>query len=241
MVRSFKYCLASLKGYTKDLVEYKKQIKDIESDLKQKRAEKDAIDIKSANAFLIKTRDILRDIETIFKTTKERKFDEFIDMLKAKSNKIFERINVESFTGTIVFRKKLIGGKTSIIIELQEDGRTFHKPNQSLLTSMHISILFAISALASELREESYPMIFDAPTSSFGETKSTEFLNFIHETGHQKLLLIKDFLILDDKTKKLAVKKEFSSVKRDKAFWIQLERPFDKKNLKTLNTQVISL
>ena len=230
-----------LKGYNKDLVEYKKQIKDIESDLKQKRAEKDAIDIKSANAFLIKTRDILRDIETIFKTTKERKFDEFIDMLKAKSNKIFERINVESFTGTIVFRKKLIGGKTSIIIELQEDGRTFHKPNQSLLTSMHISILFAISALASELREESYPMIFDAPTSSFGETKSTEFLNLIHETGHQKLLLIKDFLVLDDKTKKLAVKKEFSSVKRDKAFWIQLERPFDKKNLKTLNTQVISL
>ncbi len=230
-----------LKGYNKDLVEYKKQIKDIESDLKQKRAEKDAIDIKSANAFLIKTRDILRDIETIFKSTKERKFDEFIDMLQAKSNEIFERINVESFTGTIVFRKKLIGGKTSIIIELQEEGRTFHKPNQSLLTSMHISILFAISALASELREESYPMIFDAPTSSFGETKSTEFLNLIHETGHQKLLLIKDFLVLDDKTKKLAVKKEFSSVKRDKAFWIQLERPFDKKNLKTLNTQVISL
>lgn len=230
-----------LKGYNKDLVEYKKQIRDIENDLKQKKAEKDAIDIKSANAFLIKTRDILRDVETIFKSTKESKFDEFIEMLQAKSNEIFERINVESFTGTIIFRKKTVGGKTTIVIELQEDGRTFHKPNQSLLTSMHISILFAISALATELREESYPMIFDAPTSSFGETKSAEFLNLIHETGHQKLLLIKDFLVLDGKTKKLSVKKEFSKVKRDKAFWIQLERPFDKKNLKTLNTQVITL
>ena len=84
-------------------------------------------------------------------------------------------------------------------------------------------------------------MIFDAPTSSFGETKSAEFLNLIHETGHQKLLLIKDFLVIDEKTKNLSVKKEFNSIKRDKAFWIQLERPFDKKNLKTLNTQVISL
>jgi DNA sulfur modification protein DndD len=45
---------------------------------------------------------------------------------------------------------------------------------------MHISILFAISELASENREESYPMIFDAPTSSFGETKSAEFLNLIY-------------------------------------------------------------
>jgi DNA sulfur modification protein DndD len=230
-----------LKTYNKDHLDYTKQIKDIDSDLKQKREEKDTIDTKSANTFLIKTRGILRDIEAIFKETKERKFDEFIKMLEEKSNSIFERINVESFTGTIVFTKKTIGGKTNINLEIQEDGRTFYKPNQSLLTSMHISILFAISALAAEKREESYPMIFDAPTSSFGETKSTEFLNLIHETGHQKLLLIKDFIYTDEKTKKLSIKKEFASVKRDKAFWIQLERPFDKKNLKTLNTQVIPL
>ena len=84
-------------------------------------------------------------------------------------------------------------------------------------------------------------MIFDAPTSSFGETKSAEFLNLIYETGNQKLLLIKDFLVTDVKTKKLSVKKEFSSVKRDKAFWVKLERPFNKKDLTTINTQIITL
>ena len=33
-------------------------------------------------------------------------------------------------------------------------------------------------------------MIFDAPTSSFGENKSSEFLNLIFETNNQKILFV---------------------------------------------------
>jgi DNA sulfur modification protein DndD len=124
---------------------------------------------------------------------------------------------------------------------LHEDGRIFYKPNQSLLTSMHISILFAISELASEIQEENFPMIFDAPTSSFGENKTAQFLNLVYETGNQKILLIKDFIQTDKTTKTLLIKKEFENVKRDKAFWVKLERPFDPNNLKTINSQVIAL
>jgi DNA sulfur modification protein DndD len=106
---------------------------------------------------------------------------------------------------------------------------------------MHISILFAISEIASEIQEENFPMIFDAPTSSFGENKTAEYLNLIYETDNQKILLIKDFISTDKETKALTIKKEFENVKRNKAFWIKLERPFDKNNLKTLNTQIITL
>lgn len=238
--------LKSYNGWQKDLVARQKELKDYQSDLTEIEAEltflkeeKDKIDIKTANTFLINTRSILRDIEVIFKDTKERKFDEFISHLQEKSNKIFERINPEAFTGTIVFKRK--GDKSKVHIELQEDGRTFYKPNQSLATSMHIAILFAISELASEYREESYPMIFDAPTSSFGETKTAEFLNLIYETGNQKILLLKDFLVTDEKTKQLSVKPTFVKVKRHKAFWVKLHRPFDKKVLKTLNTEIVNL
>lgn len=220
---------------------YNAILKAVNAELKVKHEEKEKIDRTSANSFLIKTRGILRDIETIFKETKEIKFDEFITKLQSKSNSFFSRINIDSFTGTIVFNKKTSKNKTFVEIELQEDGRTFYKPNQSLLTSMHISILFAISELASETREEKYPMIFDAPTSSFGENKSAEFLNLIYETHNQKILLIKDFLATDNKTKALSIKKEFDNVKRDKAFWVKLERPFDPQNLKTINTQIITL
>lgn len=230
-----------LKHKGKEQIDYQAKLKDIEAQLKIKNDEKDKIDLKSANSFLIKTRAILRDVEIIFNDTKEKKFDEFIEKLQTKSNKIFKDINIDAFTGTIVFNKKSRSNKMIVNIELQEDERPFYKPNQSLLTSMHISILFAISELATEIQEEKFPMIFDAPTSSFGENKTEQFLNLIYETGNQKILLIKDFLYTDKNTKVLSIKDEFKNVKRNKAFWLKLERPFDQNNLKTINTQVITL
>ncbi len=230
-----------LKNRNQDQVDYTTKLKNLESELKAKKEEKDKIDTNSANSFLIKTRNILRDIETIFIDTKEKKFDEFIDKLQTKSNNFFKTINIDAFTGTIVFTRRNKVNRTIDQVELQEDGRTFYKPNQSLLTSMHISILFAISELASEIKEENFPMIFDAPTSSFGENKTAQFLNLIFETENQKILLIKDFLHTDKATKTLSIKKEFENVRRDKAFWVKLERPFDSNNLKTINSQVITL
>jgi DNA sulfur modification protein DndD len=230
-----------LKNRNQDQVDYTTKLKNLESEIKAKKEEKDKIDTNSANSFLIKTRNILRDIETIFIDTKEKKFDEFIEKLQTKSNNFFKTINIDAFTGTIVFTRRNKVNRTIVEVELQEDGRTFYKPNQSLLTSMHISILFAISELASEIKEENFPMIFDAPTSSFGENKTAQFLNLIFETENQKILLIKDFLHTDKITKTLSIKKEFESVRRNKAFWVKLERPFDANNLKTINSQVITL
>jgi DNA sulfur modification protein DndD len=230
-----------LKNRNQDQVDYTSKVKSLISDLKAKKEDKDKIDTSSANSFLIKTRNILRDIETIFIDTKVKKFDEFIEKLQTKSNNFFKTININAFTGTIIFTRRTKVNKTIVEVELHEDGRTFYKPNQSLLTSMHISILFAISELASEIKEENFPMIFDAPTSSFGENKTAQFLNLIFETENQKILLIKDFLHTDKETKTLSIKKEFENVRRDKAFWVKLERPFDSSNLKTINSQVITL
>ena len=222
-------------------VDHKVKLKNIEAALNSKIEEKDKIDTNSANSFLIKTRDILRDIEGIFIETKEKKFDEFIEKLQIKSNTFFRRINIDAFTGSIIFSKRDVGDRKIIEVELQEEDRVFYKPNQSLLTSMHISILFGISELAAEIKEENFPMIFDAPTSSFGENKTSQFLNLINETENQKILLVKDFLHTDKTSKSLSIKKEFENVKRSKAFWVKLERPFDPNNLKTINTQVIPL
>jgi DNA sulfur modification protein DndD len=230
-----------LKVRNQEQIEYTTKIKNINEGLRVKRDEKDKIDTSSANSFLIKTRNILRDIEKVFNDTKEKKFDDFIIKLQTKSNNFFKTINIDAFTGTIVFRRRNKTNRTIVEVDLQEDGRTFYKPNQSLLTSMHISILFAISELASEIKEENFPMIFDAPTSSFGENKTAQFLNLIFETENQKILLIKDFLHTDKVSKNLSIKKEFENVRRDKAFWVKLERPFDPINLKTINTQVITL
>lgn len=241
VLKNYNAWQADLKNRNKEQFDYKTILMNIAAELKVKKEEKDEIDISSANSFYIKTRNILRDIEVIFNDTKEKKFDQFIEKLQTKSNSFFKTININAFTGTIVFERRNKVNRTIVEVELQEDGRTFYKPNQSLLTSMHISILFAISELASEIKEENFPMIFDAPTSSFGENKTAQFLNLIYETENQKILLIKDFLHTDKVNKTLSIKNEFEKVRRDKAFWVKLERPFDPNNLKTINSQVITL
>ncbi|WP_026977597.1 AAA family ATPase [Flavobacterium tegetincola] len=229
-----------IKNLNIDLNGLQLEIDKISLQLKDLQEQKEKIDLTNVNNFLINTRNILRDIDTIFKDTKTRKFDEFISQLAEKSNQIFSRINIDAFTGTIDFR--LIKTETRVRVKIQLlDENDFPFPeNKSLETSKHISVLLAISELTKEVKAEKYPLIFDAPTSSFGESKMTEFLNLIYEAENQTIILIKDY-IAKDENKNLYIKPEFEKVKRNKAFWVRLERPFDEKNLKTINTERIEL
>ena len=50
---------------------------------------------------------------------------------------------------------------------------------------MYISVLFAISDFTQEKRDEDYPLIFDAATSSFGDSKEEDFYNVIDKIQKQ--------------------------------------------------------
>lgn len=222
----------------KNITRFTHEIEELEKIINTKKAELDKIDRESSNNYLIETRQVIRDIATIFRDTEKRKFNEFLEILEKKSNRIFSEINVDAFTGIIKFK---LNANKDVRIELQEaNGRIFARPNQSLLTSKYLSILFAISELTKENNDESFPMIFDAPTSSFGETKTAQFFNLLNNTHGQKILLIKDFLVKDS-ANNLDIKEEFKRIKRDKAIWVKLERPFDRQKLYTINSQVIHL
>ncbi|MFK7946304.1 MAG: AAA family ATPase [Saprospiraceae bacterium] len=222
----------------KNITRFTHEIEKLERIINTKKVELDKIDRESSNNYLIETRQVIRDIATIFRDTEKRKFNEFLDILEKKANRIFSKINIDAFTGIIKFR---LNDNKDVRIELQElNGKVFARPNQSLLTSKYLSILFAISELTKENNDESFPMIFDAPTSSFGETKKAQFFNLLSNTPGQKILLIKDFLV-KDANNSLVIKEEFKEIKRDKAIWVKLERPFDDKKLHTINSQVIHL
>lgn len=241
VLKNYNAWQADLKDLNRKVVDNESGLAQIEKSLNDLRTEKGKIDLESANSFLVSTREITDDINTIFKEIQKEKFDLFIKVLEDKSNLYFDQINKGAFTGSIKFDKRPISDEDiEIVVQLIQSGRRLQSPNQSLETSMHISVLFAISKLAEESREESYPLIFDAPTSSFGETKMKEFLNIIANTDNQIIILVKDF-IGTDKHEKLFIKDEFGKVKKDKAFWIRLERPFDRQLLHTLNTEVITL
>ena len=57
-----------------------------------------------------------------------------------------------------------------------------------------MSVLFAISDLTTLKREENYPLIFDAATSSFGDSKEDEFYNIIDKIEKQCIIVTKDFI-----------------------------------------------
>ena len=220
------------KVLTKHQLDLDKELKNL-NEYKRKR---DEIDLESGNTLYDKKFNLLNDIDKIFIDIKDRKFDEYIVKLEGKSNEIFQKINIDSFIGKIKFILSRIMDKVDVKVELvQNDDTHVTSPNLSLETSMHLAVLFAISELASEKKKEDYPLIFDAPTSSFGETKTSSFLNVLNENKNQKILLLKDF-ISRDQNQNLTIKSDFKKVKRNKAFWVKLERPFDKGLLHTINT-----
>ena len=70
-------------------------------------------------------------------------------------------------------------------------------PNKSLKTSVNIAIIMAVSEMAQSKEEESnnsYPLIFDAPISSFDKDKSSQFLNMLNSIPGQKIIMLKDFV-----------------------------------------------
>ena len=106
----------------------------------------------------------LKKIMEAFSNAKERNIQEFLQMLEEKANDYMEILNKNDFRGLIKIVRK-IDGKAEIRLYSSND-TIIANPNQALKTTMYMSVLFAISNITTLKREEDYPLIFDAPTSS---------------------------------------------------------------------------
>lgn len=213
-------------------------LNDREGKLRELEKRKDDLARKTVDRFLMTTRDILQQVNTIFHDTHERLYDEFVEKLRSRSNIIFQQINVNVFTGKIVFDVvKENYTNPRIRIKLVDKNSNTFSANQSLNTTMYMAVLFAIADLAQESAQESYPMFFDAPTSSFGEAKTKEFLNIVSDTDQQRIVIFYNFVGQDESGRSF-VKEDFKEVKRGKGYLLQLARPFDEHKLETINTLV---
>ena len=87
-----------------------------------------------------------------------------------------------------------------------ENGTLVTNPSESQKTTMYMAVLFAIAKVTAEKRESEYPLIFDAPTSSFGQMKETEFYEIINKIQKQCIIVTKDMLVFDGATQKSKIK-----------------------------------
>ena len=169
------------------------QIDDLKSKIKNELDLKDKLlpkGDKNTNK-LVLIKQILEDISSIFTQTKHNKFYDFVKDLESRSNKKFSLINQGSFTGDIVFSIRNLESSPIVSVELvTSTGNTF-KSNKSLETSMNIAILLAISDLTSDHRDqERFPLLMDAPVSSFGKRKHPNYSKYLILLIINKLLLL---------------------------------------------------
>jgi len=111
-------------------------------------------------------------------------------------------------------------------------------PNTSLETTMHISILLAISELTKQERDNEYPLIFDAPTSNFDEGKDIDFYACLNSKVEKQCIVVtKSFIYRDEngdyKTDERRLKSFDCPIYR-----IKKKSGFDQKDLSTIETIV---
>ena len=99
-----------------------------------------------------------------------------------------------------------------------------------------MSVLFAISNITTLKRDEDYPLIFDAPTSSFGEFKEDVFYNIIDNIDKQCIIFTKDLLKFDRETGKRKLDYEKINQLSCSVYRIQKQAGYDEEDLSTIRT-----
>ena len=157
-------------------------------------------------------------------------------MLETESNMYLQKLNKNDFYGIIRIRKTI---NNSARIELYSDnGTRIENPNGALKTTMYMSVLFAISQITTLKREQDYPLIFDAPTSSFGGFKEDTFYNVIDTIDKQCVIVTKDLLNIDKTTGQKTL--DFDTINKLSCSVYRIEKvePFNDKDLSTIQTVV---
>jgi DNA sulfur modification protein DndD len=166
-------------------------MKNIKDKLRVVQEEYDKLAKSSIASTYSKVYTAFSKIQSAFKYAKEKNTNDFLKLLEEKANNYLEKLNIEGFHGMIRIIKTPEG--TARIVLLDKNDIFVANPNQALKTTMYMSVLFAISELTTIRRENDYPLIFDAPTSSFAPQKESDFFNVISDIKKQCIIFSKSF------------------------------------------------
>lgn len=214
-----------------------KEIKSMEENLKLLQSEYDNLAKDSIANMYCKIHTALDKVKKAFNYAKEKNTHDFLSLLEEKSNQYLEKLNIDGFYGII----RIISdsdGKNAKIKLLDTRNTYISSPNQALKTTMYMSVLFAVSELTALKRENDYPLIFDAPTSSFTDSKETDFFNVISEINKQSIIFTKSFLQEDKENNRSILNLDSINLIHGKIFRLDKKRPFNKLDLSTIETTI---
>ena len=115
-------------------------------------------------------------------------------------------------------------------------------PNKALETTMYMSVLFAVSELTETKKDDEYPLLFDAPTSSFAVGKEKDFFRIIDNLDKQIIIVTKSFLKEVGPNEYVLDNHSLESLNlKGNIYRIEKKKPFDDKNLATIQTVITKI
>lgn len=163
-------------------------------------------------------------------------FDEFLEKLKKEANKYISILNVDDFTGYVDIYNNGDGRVFQQLVD--KNGKIVEHPNTSLETTKHIAILLAISELTKKERDNEYPLIFDAPTSTFDEGKDADFYACLNDNVEKQCIVVtKSFLNRNDNGEYVYDEERLEKFNCP-IYRISKKAGFDQKDLTTIETIV---
>lgn len=184
-------------------------------------------------AIYAKTALIIRQISEAFKSAKEENKKRLLSAIEDESNMFLEKLNTNDFKGTIRILEKMNGQGEAVL--MNNDHARIFNPNTALKTTYLMSVLFAIGKLSSEKDKTELPLLFDAPTSSFTDTKENEFFNVISKLNKQVIIVTKSFLRDGSNGEAILDTNRINDI-NGRVFRIEKKKPFDDKKLGTIQT-----
>lgn len=216
----------------------KTKIDQHQAKLNEYQEEYSKISEESSAAMYGRSSQAIRRILDAFTGAKRRNKRDFLNQLEAAANEYLALLNKGDFRGTAQIVEKQDNSAEIILIDT--DGSRIYNPNTALKTTMYMSLLFAVAKLTTIKHENDYPLIFDAPTSSFTAAKESDFFGVIAGINKQTIIVTKSFLIEDADGNSKLDKERLKEIDAKK-YRIEKKRPFDEKDLSTIQTTVESI
>ena len=189
-------------------------------------------------ALYAKIATLIRDISEAFKSAKETNKKRLLHSIEDEANVFLESLNTNDFKGIIRILEKENGQGEAVL--MNSDNTRIFNPNTALRTTYLMSVLFAIGKLASLRNDSEFPLVFDAPTSSFTDAKETEFFNVISKLDKQVVIVTKSFL-REGHDGDLIIDPDKINEVVGRIFRIEKKKPFDDKDLATIQTVITKI
>lgn len=208
----------------------------ITSDLEELKNKYSQLAENSTASMYAKVHTALNKILKAFVKAKKQNTLDFLEQLENKSNEYLSKLNIEDFRGVI--RLIQMHDETAKIQLFDSRGERVYDPNTALETTMYMSVLFAVSELTKIKRENDFPLIFDAPTSSLSPAKESNFFTVISNIQKQCIIITKSFFVEDPITKKNVLNLDQINALHGAVYRIEKKRPFDEQDLSTIQTTI---